>query len=277
VLIAVDTLLGSLETVEDLIAGEHAIVREHLGHMRVIAEAAHTEIPLTLRDRLDAVFSFLHTDALPHMQLEEETVYAAVDRILDGPHSMLAMLIDHEVIRRLIGELDHLVGPHGWKRWHAELQPRRLVLEAVIRFHVEKEERLYGPFLNRIEPTAAASVRARLLESTLSNTGTLAGVLRASEALTRFASCVRRRHGVWKCSCQIAWATPQVRPPHVPSWWCGKSFKTPSVDQLHGTGGDGRSCCRVSHPAIGRVPPRLDACWVSRTRCELVSSTLMVY
>lgn len=152
------------ETVEDLIASEHAIVRQHLGHMRVIAEAAPTEIPLTLRNRLDAVFSFLHNDVLPHMRLEEESVYEAVDRIPDGPHSMAAMVIDHEVIRRLIGELDHLAGPRGWKRWRAELQPRLLVLEAVMRFHVEKEERLYGPFLDQIEPTAAASVRARLLE-----------------------------------------------------------------------------------------------------------------
>jgi hypothetical protein len=86
-------------------------VRPHAGHCR---SRPHRN-PLTVRNRLDAVFSFLHTDVLPHMQLEEETVYAAVDRILDGAHSMPAILIDHEVIRRLIGELDHLVGPHGWK------------------------------------------------------------------------------------------------------------------------------------------------------------------
>lgn len=55
----------------------------------------------------------------------------------------------------------------GGKRWHTELQPRLLGLEAVIRFRVEKEERLYGPFLNRIEPAAAASVRARLLKHSI--------------------------------------------------------------------------------------------------------------
>jgi hemerythrin-like domain-containing protein len=139
----------------------HADVRRHLRYMRAVASASATELPLTVRDQVDKIFTFLH-DELPLMQVEQEVIYAAIDRLPNGPQSTQAMVMDHEVIRRLIHELDRLAGPNGWKRWRAELQPRLFVLEALLRVHIEKEDRLYGPFLDRIDAPGAASIRARL-------------------------------------------------------------------------------------------------------------------
>ena len=86
-------------------------VRPHAGHCRSrpTPKSPHRAGPSGCRVQFSA-----HRRAATHAA-GGGTVYAAVDRILDGPHSMPAILIDHEVIRRLIGELGHLVGPHGWK------------------------------------------------------------------------------------------------------------------------------------------------------------------
>ncbi len=65
----------------DFVAREHENVREHLDHMAAIAEAGPGDITVTLRNRLDAVFKFLHTDLLTLMAFEEETRYPALDRI----------------------------------------------------------------------------------------------------------------------------------------------------------------------------------------------------
>ncbi len=148
-------------TARALVEAAHANVRRHLRYMRAVAGASASELPLTVRGQLDRIFTFLHEE-LPLMQMEQEVIYAAIDRLPDGPQSTQAMVMDHEVIRRLIHELDRLAGPNGWKRWRAELQPRLFVLEAMLRVHIEKEDRLYGPFLDAIDAPAVAAIRDRL-------------------------------------------------------------------------------------------------------------------
>jgi Hemerythrin HHE cation binding domain len=150
------------EDVMDFVAREHAVVREHLDHMVAIAQAAPTAAPPTARDRLDAVFRFLHTDLLPLMALEEETVYPALGQIPDVPHTPWAMALDHAAVRRVIGELDDRAGAGGWERWEGELHRPLLELETLIRLHVEKEECLYGPLLSRLGPLDLATLRERL-------------------------------------------------------------------------------------------------------------------
>jgi Hemerythrin HHE cation binding domain len=150
------------EDVMDFVAREHAIVREHLDHMVVIAEAAPSEVPLALRERLDAVFRFLHTDLLPLMALEEATLYPALGQIPDVPHTPGAMALDHEAVRRVIDDLDDRAGAGGWERWDGELRRPLRELETLIRRHVEKEECLYGPLLSRLGPPDLATLRNRL-------------------------------------------------------------------------------------------------------------------
>jgi iron-sulfur cluster repair protein YtfE (RIC family) len=147
-----------------LLAREHALLRRHLQHLRSIAEAMMQEQPLALRTRLDAVLGFLHDDALPHMEMEEATIYAAVDALPDGPHSGAAMALDHEAIRALVHEVDGLTSGLASKKKAVKLQGALFALEAVTRLHLEKEERLYTPLLNQLSPRIRAVIRAQIRE-----------------------------------------------------------------------------------------------------------------
>jgi hypothetical protein len=146
----------------DFVAREHENVREHLGHMAAIA-AVPSDIPVKLRNRLDAVFRFLHVDLLTLMTFEEETLYPALDRIPGVPHTPGAMAADHDRIKRTIDLLDDSAGAHGWERWNAALH-RPLVVDAhaQIRAHLDTEEFLYGPLLSRLDPHEYARLYQRL-------------------------------------------------------------------------------------------------------------------
>jgi iron-sulfur cluster repair protein YtfE (RIC family) len=150
------------EDVMDFVAREHATVREHLDHMVAIAEATPTGVPVAVRERLDAVFSFLHTDLLALMALEETTLYPALGQIPDVPHTPEAMALDHASVRRIIGELDDRAGADGWERWESDLHQLLRELETLIRLHVDKEEYLYGPLLSRLGSPDLATLRERL-------------------------------------------------------------------------------------------------------------------
>lgn len=150
-------------TIQGLLAREHALLLGHLQNLRSIAEAVMTEQPLRLRDRLEGVLTFLHDDTLPHMEMEETTIYAAVDRLPDGPHAGPAMALDHEAIRALVHEVDGLTSGLTSKRKRMKLQGVLFALEAVTRLHIEKEERLYTPLLNQLSPRVRAAIRAQLL------------------------------------------------------------------------------------------------------------------
>jgi iron-sulfur cluster repair protein YtfE (RIC family) len=90
-------------TFAELIASEHAIVRGHLDHMRSIADNAQQEVPLRLRNQLDAVLSFLHNDLIAHMQGEEEVLYPALEHVA-AAWSCEAMRFDHDAIIGMIDE-----------------------------------------------------------------------------------------------------------------------------------------------------------------------------
>jgi iron-sulfur cluster repair protein YtfE (RIC family) len=104
----------------DFVAREHENVREHLGHMAAIA-AVPSDIPVKLRNRLDAVFRFLHVDLLTLMTFEEETLYPALDRIPGVPHTPGAMAADHDAIKHTIDVLDDAAGARGWECWSGAL------------------------------------------------------------------------------------------------------------------------------------------------------------
>jgi hemerythrin-like domain-containing protein len=151
-------------TVQELIATEHAAIREHLDHVRALAEDAQHEVPLRLRSRLDAPLSFLHRDLASHFRIEEEVLYPALDRVGGGSWSSRAMALDHEAITRLRDQLDDLVGNPWQSRWTDELQRLLFVFEAITRLHVEKEELLFTPLLDRLEPGVHEALRQRLAE-----------------------------------------------------------------------------------------------------------------
>jgi iron-sulfur cluster repair protein YtfE (RIC family) len=150
------------DTLEELISREHALIRRHLTHMRQVADEAQHEAPLTLRNRLDAVLRFLHNDLAAYMRIEEDVLYPALDRSATAHWSSQAMLLDHEAILRLLEEIDHAVTDP--KHTKEDLQRLLFVTEAVVRLHVDKEERLFMPLLDRLESDVSAVFRRRLAE-----------------------------------------------------------------------------------------------------------------
>jgi iron-sulfur cluster repair protein YtfE (RIC family) len=149
-------------TVEQLIVGEHAIMREHHDHMRSVADDAQRAVPLTLRHLLDAVLSFLHTDLVSHIQTEEEVIYPAFDCVADADWSSRAMRLDHEAITDMLGQLDQVIADIRRARWLDEVQRLLFVLEAVIRLHLDKEDRMSAPLLGQLDSRAGESLRQRL-------------------------------------------------------------------------------------------------------------------
>lgn len=149
-------------TVEQLIGGEYTIMREHLDHMRSIADDAKYAVPLTMRHRLDAVLSFLHKDLVSHIQTEEEVIYPAFDRVADANWSSEAMRFDHEAITDLLSQLDRAIADIRRVRWMDEVQRLLFVLEAVIRLHLDKEERMAAPLVGQLESHAGQLLRQRL-------------------------------------------------------------------------------------------------------------------
>jgi Hemerythrin HHE cation binding domain len=150
------------EDVMDFVAREHANVREHLGHMLAIAAPAPGDGPHDRRRRLDAVFGFLHADLPTLMTFEEEILYPALDRIPDVPRSRHAMAEEHAAIRDAISELDDVAGAVGWERGDRRLGRSLVGLQAVVRLHVDTEERLYGPLLSRLDPDDHARLHAQI-------------------------------------------------------------------------------------------------------------------
>jgi len=150
------------DTVEELISREHALIRRHLTHMRRVADEAQHEVPLTLCNRLDAVLSFLHNDLAAHMRIEEDVLYPALDRSATAHWSSQAMLLDHEAILRLLDQIDHAVTDP--KHTKEDLQRLLFVTEAVVRLHLDKEERLFMPLLDRLESDVSGVFRRRLAE-----------------------------------------------------------------------------------------------------------------
>jgi iron-sulfur cluster repair protein YtfE (RIC family) len=112
-------------TLEQLIAGEHAIMREHL-------------------------------------QTEEEVVYPAIDRVADADWSSQAMRLDHEAIKEMLGQLDRAIADIRRARWLDEVQRALFVLEAVIRLHLDKEERMLVPLVGQLDSGVRELLRQRL-------------------------------------------------------------------------------------------------------------------
>ena len=148
----------------ELIRTEHTELRAHLDHLRALADAVETTDEHVLRDRLGQVVRFLRDGILPHAATEEETVYPAVDRLLRALGGATAtMVLEHELIGARVEELDRLAATGGYAAaTRAELHRSLIALEAVLRGHFEKEERVYVPLLAYLIPAESAALAAQL-------------------------------------------------------------------------------------------------------------------
>jgi len=138
-------------------------------HHRKILETLQ-DYRQTLRQRpeptsLQALLNFLKTELLPHAVGEERALYPAVEGLLKAwGQATATMIVDHEFIRRYIqaieGLAEKLRTTPTVALW-SEVEAQLLQLDAILRLHLEKEERVYLPLVTQ---HLSASVQQSILE-----------------------------------------------------------------------------------------------------------------
>lgn len=144
-------------------------IRDH--HRELATQMKQTADRATDRagkDDLEAFVAFLRNDLFPHAQGEEKGLYPAVDPIIAAHERPTAtMSIDHEHIERYIQAIGvaaaRVANASEPDRATAKASLRDLVLQlrAIFELHLEKEERVYLPAVDRFMP---AETQRKLLE-----------------------------------------------------------------------------------------------------------------
>ncbi|HJN92598.1 MAG TPA: hemerythrin domain-containing protein [Dehalococcoidia bacterium] len=131
-----------------------AIRRHHQVLMTELEEASGALSTSVGEPELDRLISLLTQDLLPHARGEERSFYPLVDPLVAAHARPTAtMSIDHEFIEAGVRDLERLAAAArtqaGTERGETDLELRRRLLElvALVRVHVEKEERVYLPLI----------------------------------------------------------------------------------------------------------------------------------
>jgi iron-sulfur cluster repair protein YtfE (RIC family) len=135
---------------------EHRHLMVHVGQIRM---AAGEVGDLAVEERetvVGRVLDFLRDTLVPHAELEEQVLYAAVGELLGDAHATATMSRDHVAVSRMIEALAE-TDPADIAR----LQELLYGLHALITVHFEKEEELYLPLLDA-RPDVAARVMKQI-------------------------------------------------------------------------------------------------------------------
>ncbi len=129
-------------------------------HHRELLEALTAQVEALVEDQPTAdplaLARFLKDELLPHAVGEEEHLYPTVEPLVKAHGRATAtMSVDHELIARYIRRIGEAV--EALQGTAAEehpalqrcLQHLALQLEAVLRLHLEKEERVYLPLFEQ--------------------------------------------------------------------------------------------------------------------------------
>lgn len=129
-------------------------------HHRELMEALATHVEMLVEGRPEAepkaLAGFLQDELLPHAVGEENHLYPTVEPLIKvHGRATATMSVDHEFIEnyiRQIGETAEVLQRAGAEERPAlqrRLQHLALQLEAVLRLHLEKEERVYLPLFEQ--------------------------------------------------------------------------------------------------------------------------------
>lgn len=131
------------------------MVRQH--HRQLAATLAHqVELLETGPNGSDPseLVSFLRNDLMPHAAGEERAMYPRIDDLVQHHGRATAtMSVDHEFIGALVRAIEQASGAvrsatgAEKERIHRQLRDLALRLEAILRLHTEKEERVYLPLI----------------------------------------------------------------------------------------------------------------------------------
>lgn len=139
------------EAVRAFTEHEHLELARGINHIheaaRSVGQLAGAGSVLQVRD----VLTWFDRDLAPHLAWEETWLYPRIDTIAGTPWATRSMRFDHVQLRAVVEGLrtDERDAVHDHTRALDErLRCRLFALEALVRAHVEREERLLFPLLS---------------------------------------------------------------------------------------------------------------------------------
>ena len=130
---------------------EHRDLTHGIGRIDEVAGLAGSLAAPDLSAALRNVLDWLHKAYLPHCDWEDSWLYPELDRIAGTPWATRSMRYDHRQIRELIDRLEidwELLRHEPTHRHLGEIRARLYGLHALVRCHVEREERFLVPLLD---------------------------------------------------------------------------------------------------------------------------------
>lgn len=133
---------------------DHQLLRPALEALRAAADIAGAATVAQLRSAVAAIGVSLRAELLPHLAAEEEVLYPTLRRVMRSGSATAGMEHDHAQIRRMAsriaileGELDEVDEVDD--RLARELYRTLYGLHALLDNHLDKEESIYHPLLER--------------------------------------------------------------------------------------------------------------------------------
>lgn len=149
----------------------HDLLMPHVDRLAQLADTLGDVVPPGFDEACEAEHRFIKGQLLPHIEAIETTLYAQLERLMQGRHSMEPMRAEHAELRRLIDSM----GAYHELVTQGRLGPAEVIglrralyrLHAMLRVHLAEEE-LYLRVLDRnltaaeIEELARGIDHARL-------------------------------------------------------------------------------------------------------------------
>jgi len=130
----------------------HDRLMPHVDRLAELAEMLGESVAPGFGDACEAEHHFITSQLLPHIEAIETTLYGALDRLMEGRHSMAPMRREHAELRRLIDSMGqyHELVTEGRLGSAEVIGLRRALyrLHAILRVHLAEEE-LYLRVLDR--------------------------------------------------------------------------------------------------------------------------------
>ena len=173
-----------------------ALAKKLAGHIAAAGEAPKAA-------DTDAFVDFLKHELLPHAEGEERHLYPRVDFLLhEYGRSTATMSVDHEFIADYVARIEQtaneLRAAPGGRAPELEAELRRLAfkLEAILMLHLEKEERVYLPLVEKHLPETEQDSVLDEMHSEHGATHARNGDRPTNDVLDVRALAPRERHGV---------------------------------------------------------------------------------
>ncbi len=132
------------QTLPQVAHEHHERLLHHVDRMPEIADSLLTSKADEAHRSVGEMAAFLAGTLIPHVDAAERTLYPELERMFQNRHSMAPMRREHQEVRRLVTELDTLVGAADPSRFTIgrTLALRRVIFQlyALLKIHLAEEE-----------------------------------------------------------------------------------------------------------------------------------------